>query len=359
MGELYAVIMAGGRGSRFWPRSRKKRSKQTLNIIGKNTMIQDTVRRALPLIPAEKIFIVTNDLLLGQIREQVPEIPSDNVIAEPVSRSTAPCIGLAAVMLRKRDPEAVMACFAADHLVENRDRFIADINFAVKTAVEKDSLVIFGIPPKRPETGFGYIHAGEIVAESDYDPARRVLKFVEKPDMPTAEAFIKDPDYFINSGMFVWKVDTFMREVERYLPDMHAGLERISGALGTPLEIKEIGENFAAFESISVDHGILEKSERVIMVHAGFGWDDIGSWESLYHVWPKDANGNACVGRKLTIDTKNCLVFSPKKLVAAIGLEDIIIVETDDALLVCKKDRAQNVSGIIEELRKKKWEEYL
>jgi mannose-1-phosphate guanylyltransferase len=359
MGELYAVIMAGGRGSRFWPRSRKKCSKQTLNIIGKNTMIQDTVRRAMPFISSDKILIITNDLLVGQIRSQVPEIPADNVIAEPASRSTAPCIGLAAVILRKRDPDAVMACFAADHLVEDTNRFVADMKFAAKIAVENDSLVIFGIPPKRPDTGFGYIHAGEVVAQSDYDPARRVIKFVEKPDRPTVEAFIKDPDYFVNSGMFVWKADTFLREAERHMPEMHAGLERISAALGTPLEIKAIGENFAGFKSLSVDHGIIERSDRVIMVHAGFGWDDIGSWESLYHAWPKDTNGNAGVGRRLSIDTKDCLVFSTKKLVATIGLEDIIIVETDDALLVCKKDRAQSVSQIIDELRKKKWEEYL
>jgi len=359
MSELYAVIMAGGRGSRFWPRSRKKSSKQTLNIIGRNTMIQDTVHRVLPLTKPDKVFIITNDLLLDEIRKQVPELPPDNVIAEPASRSTAPCIGLAAVLIQKRDPDAVMACFAADHLVENRTRFWADINSAIRVAEKKKMLVTFGVRPKRPDTGFGYIHAGEVVLECEPAAALRVLRFVEKPDRDTAVKFVEDPTYFINSGMFVWKVDVFMNEVKSHLPDMYAGLMNISDALGTPLEIKAIVENFASFKSISVDHGIMEKSDRVAMVPAGFGWDDIGSWESLYHVWPKDSDNNAGVGRKLAIRTKDCLIFSPKKLVATIGIEDIIIVETDDALLVCRKDCAQNVSEIVEELRKKKWEEYL
>lgn len=359
MGGLYAVIMAGGRGSRFWPRSRKKCSKQTLNIIGKNTMIQDTVHRISLVIPKEKIIIITNDLLKNEIQKQVSQIPPENVIAEPSSRSTAPCIGYAAVMLEKRDPDAVIACFAADHLVENEDRFVENIKFAHKIAVERDQLVVFGIPPKRPDTGFGYVHAGEILAEEGAESARKVIEFVEKPNLETAEKFVKDKSHFINSGMFVWKAGTFLNEMKKFLPDMHAGLMRIRESIGTPLEIKTIVEEFDGFQSISVDHGILEKSKNVAMVPAGFGWDDIGSWESLYHVWPKDKQGNAGVGRKLAIDTKNCLVYSPNKFVATIGLEDVIIVETDDALLVCKKENAQDVSRVIEELRKLRWEEYL
>lgn len=355
---MYSVIMAGGRGSRFWPRSRKKSSKQTLNIIGKNTMIQDTVRRLIPIGGADKIIIITNALLLDEIRKQLPEIPPENVIAEPAGRSTAPCIGLAAVLVRNRAPGAVMACFAADHLIEDVARFHADVKFAGQVAAELDTLVTFGVPVFRPDTGFGYIQAGEIVREGE-GLARRVVRFVEKPGRETAERFMKDPDYFINSGMFVWKTDTFLAEMERHLPKMHEGLMKIAAALGTPFELKALNEEFAKFESVSVDYGIMEKSDRVVMVTAGFGWNDIGSWESLHHVWPKDGAGNAVIGRKLVMDTEGCLIYSPKKLVAAIGLKDMIIVETDDALLVCRKDRAQDVSRIIEELRKKKLEEYL
>jgi mannose-1-phosphate guanylyltransferase len=356
---MYSVIMAGGRGSRFWPRSRKKSSKQTLNIIGKNTMIQDTVRRLLPLGGPEKILIITNALLIEEIRAQLPEIPRENVIAEPESRSTAPCIGLATALIRHREPGAVMACFAADHLIEDEAGFLADVKFAAQAALDLDALVTFGVPVFRPDTGFGYIHAGEVVRERGDKPARRVLRFVEKPDRETAEKFMKDPDYYINSGIFVWKSDTFLLEMERWLPKMHEGLMKIDAAIGTPFEFKVIGEEFSKFETISVEHGIMEKSDRVVMTQASFGWNDIGSWESLYHVWPKDRAGNAAIGRKLAIDTEDCLIYSPKKLVAAIGLKDIIIVETDDALLVCRKDRAQDVSRLIEELRKKRWEEYL
>ncbi len=351
--------MAGGRGSRFWPRSRKKSSKQTLNIVGKNTMIQDTVNRLLPLCGPERLLIVTNNLLIDEIREQVQIIPHENVLAEPRGRSTAPCIGLAAVIIQHREPGAIMACFAADHLINDTASFHSDVRFAEQIAIEFDALVTFGIKMNTPNTGFGYIQAGEILKKCEGEPARKVVRFIEKPDKATAERFASDPDHFVNSGMFVWKAETFLNEMEKHLPSMHSGLMRIAAALDTPLETKVIVENFNRFESISVDVGVMEKSDRVAMVQGVFDWNDVGSWESLYEVWPKDEMGNAAVGRKLSIDSKNTLIYSPKKLVAAIGVEDIIIVETEDALLVCSKDRAQDVSQVIEILRKNKWEEYL
>ena len=228
--HLYAIIMAGGRGSRFWPRSRKKYSKQVLNIVGNNTMIQDTVYRLRGLIPPDRIYVYTNQLLRDVIIEQVPEIPQNQVFAEPVARSTAPCIGLAAVMLRQRDPDAVMAVFAADHLIDDIKRFQRDLKFAARVAVEKDTLVTFGVPPTRPDTGFGYIHAGEDVLDGKESAAKKVLRFVEKPDFETAEKFFSDQDYFINSGMFVWKASTILEEFEEYLPIITEGLLRIEPA---------------------------------------------------------------------------------------------------------------------------------
>lgn len=358
--HLYAVIMAGGRGSRFWPRSRKKCSKQTLNIIGKNTMIQDTVYRLIDIIDPGRIYIITNSLLRDQILEQVPEVPASQVIAEPDSRSTAPCIGLAAVMLRKRDPEAIMAAFAADHLIKDVGRFHRDLVMAASFATDHRALVTFGVPPERPDTGFGYIQADETLADSgDGDVVRRVKRFVEKPDLERAKLFYKDPDYFINSGMFVWGVDTIMEEIGRYLPDMAGGLREIEKNLDTPLEFKSLGEVYPTLEPVSIDRGVMEKSERVVMVSAGFGWNDIGSWSSLYDVWPKDEQGNACICRKLTVDTGDSLMYSPNKLVAVIGMRDVIIVETDDALLVCHRDRAQDVSKVVDLCRENKMEEYL
>lgn len=357
--NFYSVIMAGGRGSRFWPRSRKKSSKQILNIIGKNTMIQDTVYRTDGLITPDRIYIVTNQLLRDEIIEQVPEVPEDQVIAEPKARSTAPALGLAAAMIYKKDPDAIIAAFAADHLIEDDDLLQQDLTFAAQIAEERDLLVTFGVPMLRPETGFGYILAGETITESDGTRARKVVHFTEKPNRETAESFLSNPDYFINSGMFVWKARVLLEEIDIHLPDLGKGLKKIASRLGTPLEAKMIGEIFPAFKSISIDYGVMEKSERVAMVPARFGWNDIGSWSSLYEVWPKDENGNASIGRKLSIDTKNSLIYSPKKFVATIGLEDIVIVETEDALLVCHKDRAQDVSKIVDLCRERKLEEFL
>jgi len=356
---LYAVIMAGGRGSRFWPRSRKKSSKQVLNIVGNNTMIQDAIYRLEDIIPPDRIYVMTNQLLRDTILEQVPEIPELHVIAEPEPRSTAPCIGLAAAMLQKRDGNAVMAVFAADHLIKDVHKFHSDLMFAARVAHQQDMLVTFGVPPTRPDTGVGYIHAGDPVMEGPEIQARRVVRFVEKPDMERASEFLKDPDYFINSGMFVWKVSTIMEEFDKYLPELAAGVRKIEQKLGTPLEIKAIGEEFPRMPKISVDFGVMEKSDRVAMVPAGFGWNDIGSWDSLYDVWPKDEDGNAWIGRKLCINSGNSLIYSPKKLVAAIGVKDLVIVETDDALLVCDRNNAQDVSRVVEMCRELKMEEYL
>ena len=359
---MYAVIMAGGRGSRFWPRSRKKTSKQILNIVGRHTMIQDTVARLMRSIPGERIFIITNSLLQREIQKQLPHIPAENVIAEPQSRSTAACVGLAAAHLLHRDPDAVMATFAADHLIRDIDAFHLDLKFAEQLAGDNDVLVTFGIPPAKPETGFGYIHAGEDFAPNGDAPehkARRVTRFVEKPDMDTAEEFFHSPDYFVNSGMFVWKASVVMEEVCTHLPEMKQGLENIMAALDTPLEYKALGESFSRFPTISIDRGVMERTTRAVMVPARFDWNDLGSWSALYDVWPKDGDDNVCIGRKLTLDAHDILIYSPRKLVAAVGVSDLVIVDVEDALLVCHKDKAQDVSRLVDIMREKRMEEFL
>lgn len=356
---MYAVIMAGGRGSRFWPRSRKKTSKQVLNIIGRHTMLQDTCARIQAIIPPERTLVITNKLLEHEIRRQLPQLPPDNVIAEPANRSTAACIGLAAVYLRRHDPDGMMAVFAADHLIKDVETFQADLLFARTVAEEQDALVAFGIPPARPETGFGYIKSGELLMEKNGLRAFKIDSFVEKPDLETAEAFFKDPAYLVNSGMFVWKISKIIEEIEEHLPQMKEGLERIADAIDTPLELKALGEEFPKFPNISIDKAVMEKTARATVVPARFDWNDLGSWSSLHDVWPKDENNNACIGRKLMLDTTNTLIYSPDKLVVAVGVDDLIIVETDDALLVCRRDKAQDVSKIVDILRKEKMEEFL
>ena len=362
---MFAVIMAGGRGSRFWPRSRKKTSKQILNIVGRNTMIQDTCVRLRAVTAPDRIFIITNSLLEDAIRRQLRWIPPENVIAEPAPRSTAACVGLAAVYLRRREPDAVMAMFAADHLIRDTGTFHADLRAAERLARENDVLVTFGIPPARPETGFGYIQAGTAfkpdtgAAAENRAPARHVRRFVEKPDLPTARRFFKNGNYLVNSGMFVWRIPVILDEIRQFQPKMARGLEAIAAAIDTPLEPKALGEEFPKFPNISIDKAVMEKTTRAVVASARFDWNDLGSWSSLFDVWPKDEDNNACIGRKLTIDTTGTLIYSPKKLVAAVGVSDLVIVETDDALLVCHKDKAQDVSRLVDLMRKKRMEEFL
>jgi mannose-1-phosphate guanylyltransferase len=359
---MFAVIMAGGRGSRFWPRSRKKTSKQILNIVGKHTMIQDSVLRLLPVVPEHRIFIITNSLLEDEIRSQLPMLPPENVIAEPVGRSTAACVGLAAIYLRHLEPGGVMATFAADHLIRDVPMFQKDLIFAARLAREQNALVLFGIPPERPETGFGYIRTGEALHIPGLNPdraVRRVAGFVEKPDMETAKQFFESTDYLVNSGMFVWPISTIMEEIHKHMPAMGQGLERIAAAIDTPLEFKALGEEFPRFDNISIDKGVMEHTDRAVALPARFGWSDLGSWSSLYDVWPKDENNNVCIGRKLILNTTDTLIYSPKKLVAAVGVKHLVIVETDDAILVCHKDQAQDVSELVDMLRRERMEEFL
>lgn len=359
---MFVVIMAGGRGSRFWPRSRKKSSKQILNIVGRHTMIQDTVFRLPPTIPKDHIYIVTNCLLEDEIRQQLPMLPAENFITEPVGRSTAACVGLAAVYLRRLAPDDVMAAFAADHLIRNIDIFRQDLQFAERIAREHNALVLFGIPPEQPETGFGYIKTGEcldVLHDTQCHKVRRVTGFVEKPDMETARKIFESPNYLVNSGMFVWPIHTILQEIHKYQPAMGEGLERIAKSIDTPLEFKALGDEFPKFDSISIDKAVMEHTDRAVVLPARFGWNDIGSWSSLYDVWPKDDNNNVCIGRKLTIDTTNTLIYSPKNIVGTIGVENLVIVVTDDAILVCHKDRTQDVSKIVDNMRVERMEEFL
>lgn len=357
--NIYAVIMAGGRGTRFWPRSRANMPKQVLNIVGDNTMIQDTLYRMQELVPAENVYVITNSALKSIIEEQLPEVPPDQIIAEPHGRNTAPCIALASAIISARDPQGIMAVMTSDHLIQNNDAFVEDLAFAASIAENNGKLVTFGIPPTKPETGYGYIHLGEVFAGSDGKTARNVQRFVEKPDLETAKHFFECGEYLINSGMFVWKLETIIEEFQLHLQSIAEGILSIKNAVGTVKERTTIEKVFPTMTSISIDYGILEQSERVVVVPASFDWNDLGSWSSAYEVRDKNEDGNVLIGKCVTMDSKNCYLRSEDKLVAVLGVENVVVVETDDAILVCNRGSEQNVGKLVDLMKEQGLHEYL
>ena len=356
---MHTVIMAGGKGTRFWPRSRSRRPKQLLSITGGRTMIQRTVDRITPLVHWSDIWIVAGQVHVPGIRRQLPDLPEGNILVEPAGRNTAPCIGLAAVYIQRKDPESTMAVLSSDHMVGEEQRFRDVLLVADRVARREDALLTIGIQPSSPETGYGYIHIGKQVYDVEEQTVYQVQDFTEKPDLKTAEAFLKSGVYLWNSGMFVWRVDVILEEIRRLLPDLHAGLMEIAQAIGTDDERMTIEQVYGRVEGISIDYGVMEKARRVLALKGTFPWSDIGSWATLEEIAEKDPDGNAVIGRLVGIDTSGTIIYCPDKLVAAVGVKDLIVVETEDALLLCSKDRAQEVREIVEELERRGLEEYL
>jgi mannose-1-phosphate guanylyltransferase len=349
----YAVIMAGGIGSRFWPRSRAKTPKQLLNIFGDRSMIQQTVDRVTMLIGFDQMFVVTNILQAEEIGRQLPDIPKKNILIEPVGRNTAPCIGLAAMHILKHDPEGVMAVLAADHLVKQNDRFCEQLAFAVQLAKDTEACITLGIQPDRPVTGYGYIQfiPGETIPGKT-QTAFRVNQFTEKPNLEKATQFLQSGHYLWNSGIFIWKAKTILRLIEQFLPDLHSGLTIIGKTIGTEAYEETLREVYHQLKPVSIDFGVMEKAPQVYVVKGDFGWSDVGSWEEVYQILGHDADGNVAQSPYTLIDTNDSLFFT-KKYVAAIGIENIILVETEDAILLCRRDQAQNVKQIVDDLEKK------
>lgn len=334
--NLYAVILAGGVGTRFWPMSTKAMPKQFLKIIGKNSLLQETISRVINRISKDKIVIVTNTAYEKEIAKQVSRfgIPKRNILFEPSGKNTAASICWAAVYIEKRAPGAVMAVLASDHLIANKDKFLGFLEEAVNLA-KKDKLVIFGITPSRPETGYGYLKVTKVKsAPRDF---LKVDKFTEKPDVQTAKKFIKSKNYLWNSGMGVWKSDVVLNEFKQYLPETYNILKRQH-----PIS------QWQKLENISVDYGILEKSKNVAAIEArGIGWSDVGSWEALWEVLAKDKDGNVLKGSTSLINCKNSLVWADKRKIALIGLNDIVVIDTPGALLVCNKSSSQKVKEVV------------
>ena len=342
-----AVIMAGGRGERFWPKSRNSRPKQFLSLTADGkTMIQKTVKRLLPLVNMEDIFIVTNAAYTDLVLAQLPGIPKENILAEPCARNTAPCIAFAAAVIGRKYDDAMMLVLPSDHLIGYEDIYVNTLRKAIRAAEEGSNLVTIGITPAYPETGYGYINFGREAGDT-YE----VERFVEKPDLPTAKEYLASGKYLWNSGMFVWKVSSIMSNMQKLMPDIYDGAVRIGEAYGKPEFNAVLVKEFTAFRSESVDFGIMEHADNIYTIPGSFGWDDVGSWLAVERINETDDDRNYFEGDVISVGSERTTICGGKRLIAAVGVEDIIIVDTDDALLVCSKNSTQDVKKVIAQLR--------
>jgi mannose-1-phosphate guanylyltransferase len=356
---MYAVIMAGGKGTRFWPLSREKKPKHLLSITGEKSIIKYTVERVIPLVPIDNIMIVTGESHADEIKKELGNLPEENILIEPTGRNTAPCIGLAALHIRKKNPDAVMIVLPSDHLIGDENTFISVLSDAADIAKRGDHLVTVGIQPTKPETGYGYIERGNAFDTTENSTIYDVRSFREKPDFATAETFFKDGGFYWNSGMFIWKVSTLLESIEKFLPDLYKDLLTIEKSLGTDRESEVVAQVYGNIDSISIDYGIMEKAKNVLMIPGDFAWSDVGSWDVLWEVLEKDENGNVVKGTVLSIDTADSLVFGSDKLITLVGVKDLIVVETGDTLLICDKNASQDVKKLVEKLEKENMKEYL
>ena len=352
-----ALIMAGGRGERFWPKSRKSTPKQFLSLTDdKRTMLQLTVDRILPIVGMEDIFIATNKDYRELVRQQLPELPPENILCEPVGKNTAPCIGLGAVHIAKKYGDADMIVLPSDHLITHNRIFLSTLETACKVAEAGNNLVTVGITPDSPETGYGYI---KFQTDQSFAGAFAVERFVEKPDLETAKEYLASEQYLWNSGMFIWKASAILENLKLHLPEIHQGLLKIQAAMGTTEEHQVLEQEFRDFPSVSIDYGVMEKAEHIYILSGSFGWDDVGSWLAVRRLKTSNEFGNVLTGNIVTVDTRNTIIQGGNKLIAAVGLEDMVVVDTDDALLICEDSHVGDIRRVLESLKMCSRTEYL
>lgn len=345
LSHTYCVIMAGGKGERFWPLSADSMPKPFLKLIGDKTMIQLTVERLTGIVPRERIFVVLGEAHLAVARAQLPDLPAGNFIVEPEGRDTAPCIGYAAIWLLRNDPDAVMAVLPADHYIPDVDRFAKTVVRGVGIAASGNYLVTIGIKPVRPETGYGYIKAHEAFTSSKDGLCFKVEKFVEKPDLGRATAYLEEGNYYWNAGMFIWRVDTVLLGMERHMPELYVNLLKIGDALAAS-DKRHISEIYHGLTRKSIDYGLMERAENVLMILGEFRWDDVGTWSSLLRVTDPDENGNFVTGKAICLNTRDSVIYTDGALVAAVGVSDLVIVASKNGILVCDADHAQDVREV-------------
>jgi len=354
--HIYCIIMAGGKGERFWPLSADSMPKPFLKILGDKTMIQLTVERVSMLLPRDRIFIVLGKSHEAIAKEQLPDIPSGNFLVEPEGRDTAPCIGFAAISLQEIDRQALMIVLPADHFIPDSDHFVKAISYGAEIANKGDYLVTIGIRPVRPETGYGYINARKHVFSSESGTCLKVERFIEKPDAHRAQQYLEEGNYFWNAGMFIWKVKSVLSAISQHMPELNRGL----------LEIKKVlmADNEGSFAGIysslprqSIDFGLMEKADNVLMIPGEFIWDDVGTWSSLLRVKDLDEDGNYCSGDIFCVDTKDSVICSDGLTVGTMGVSKVVVIASRDGVLVCNANRAQEVREIarlVEAKREKK-----
>ncbi len=361
--HFYPVILAGGSGTRFWPRSRQRLAKQVLNLDGEHSMIQQTVERLRPLAAEERFWVITNGFLKDVIGEQLKKLPKEQIIAEPEARNTAPAIGLAAFLLAQRDPEAVIGMFPADHVIANEKEFRKDLEQAVKLADSGENMVVLGVQPTRAETGYGYIEVGDKI-ERDLS---RVRRFTEKPNQQRAEEFATAGNYYWNSGMFIWSARTLVNAMREHLSETTPYLEEIAAAFGTKHFEKKFAELYPKCENISIDYAVLEPrsakgehSSNLYCIRTDFGWNDLGSWAALYEHHAKGGKANIIDGGgHFTLNSDGNYIHAPGKYVAAVGVSNMVVVETEDAILITTRDHSQDVGKIVKHLKEQKLEKLI
>lgn len=353
--KVYGVVMASGVGSRFWPLSRNAKPKQLLNLSGKDAMVNEAIDRLSGVVSRENIYVVTNEIQAEEMKKTTRgKLPLNNVLIEPIARNTTSCIGYAALKIVKSVGDGIMVITPSDAYIRDGEEFSKILKKAVEIAEKTDKLITVGITPSYPATGYGYIKFGE----SD-GAAKPVLKFVEKPEKELAEKYLASGSYLWNSGMFVWKASVILQKIKTYLPENYACFEKISEAMGRFDEKKRIEEIYSGMPSISIDYGVMEKCDDILVIPGEFGWNDVGSWDTFEAMREKDGFGNVICGNAVVKDVKNSTIFSGGRTVALIGVDNLVVVETKDAVLVCPKDRAQEVKDIVDKLKSDGREELL
>jgi mannose-1-phosphate guanylyltransferase len=356
---MYGVIMAGGSGTRFWPRSRETRAKQFQSILEDQPLIEATLNRFRFCLSKENTYIITKRSQEQALNQLHLDVPMQNILFEPIGKDTAPCIGLAAIHIQKRDPDGIMIVTPADHMVGDEKIFQNTILAAVDVVKQTGDMATIGILPDRPATGYGYIQIEKPYGRIRDIESYHIKTFAEKPDLETAQSFLKSGDFFWNSGIFVFRASTYLKQLDELQPEIHDGLMEIQGRIGRPDYEESLRRIYQQIRGISIDFGIMEKAKNVIMVKGTFLWNDLGSWERVYKLSHKDGMGNVVHGEAILIDTQNSFVRNAKGLVAVLGLENIVVVQEEDVTLICRMDKTEDVKKVVDKLRNNKQAHYL